>query len=191
MRESTKKGIIGISVAIVASLSGLGVAAVHNAAEEQKWQRICDGTTIVSQCQDADGTRYNKYVYHKAEPEETKKVNHPATPAKTRTVHHDTVYGTRRVRECIKTSISYKSGTCALSRCNDGSYSGSTGRGTCSYHGGVWYKGGPWYEYHDEKYIVTPAWDEVIEVEPAKAAWTETIVIKAAKEAWTEKEVAR
>ena len=48
-----------------------------------------------------------------------------------------------------------------------------------------------WYEYHDEKYLITPAWDETIEVEPAKAAWTETVVVRAAKEAWTEKEVAK
>ena len=37
MKRSTKKGIISIGVAVLASLSGLGVVAIHNATEEQKW----------------------------------------------------------------------------------------------------------------------------------------------------------
>lgn len=162
----------------------------EQAQDETLWQRTCDGTIITDTCQDQDGVRYTKYLLHAAEPEETKQVNHPAEPEKSHTVYHQAIYGTRAIKQCIKTTISYKSGTCALSRCRDGEYSGSTGRGTCSYHGGVWYGGGPWYEQKEERYLITPAWIETVVDVPAKAAWTETIVVKPAQEAWIEKNIA-
>lgn len=119
---------------------------------------ICDGINITQNCQDDSGTAYKTYLQHEAVAETTKQVTHPATPAVTRTVYHPAVTGTRQVRgDCIRTSISYKNGTCALSQCRDGSYSGSTGRGTCSYHGGVARSGGPWYHYTTETYVITPA----------------------------------
>ena len=183
--------LIGV-IASATVLTGVGVGAfaVRN-AEEEKWQRICDGILVTEQCSDKEGNRYVKYIQHAAEPEVTKEVTHPATPAKTHTVTHPAEYGTRQVAVCIKTSIGYKSGTCALSRCRDGEYSGSSGRGTCSYHGGVWYGGGPWYEYVEERYLIREAWAETVVDEPAKDSWTETVVVKVAKDAWTEKKLAK
>lgn len=72
---------------------------------------VCDGTNVTSHCKADDGV-YKTYVYH------------PAVPAKT---HQETV-------------TTYKeevTGYCTL--CNDGTYSPScaTGRGACSWHGGV------------------------------------------------------
>ena len=187
-----KRFLIGIIASVVALVGiGVGTFTVHNIEEERKWQRICDGISVIEQCSDEEGNRYSKYVYHEAEPEVTKEVVHPAVPAKTHVVNHPAEYGTRQVPVCIKTSISYKSGSCALSRCRDGSYSGSTGRGTCSYHGGVWYSGGPWYEYVSEQYLIHEAWTETVIDEPAKEAWMETVVVKAATEAWTEKKMVK
>lgn len=149
---------------------------------------LCDGTHITENCQDNSGIAYRIYRQHEAIAETTKQVTHAAIPAVTRIVHHPAVTGTRQVRgDCIRTSISYKHGTCALSQCRDGSYSGSTGRGTCSYHGGVARSGGPWYQYRTETYIVTPAWNETIVVEPAKPAWTETVIDIPAQPAYLEK----
>lgn len=149
---------------------------------------LCDGVNITKNCQDDTGVAYKTYLQHEAVAETTKQITHPATPAVTRTVQHPAVTGTRQVRgDCIRTSISYKNGTCALSQCQDGSYSGSTGRGTCSYHGGVARSGGPWYHYVTETYIITPAWTETIEVTPAKPAWTETVVDTPAQPAYLEK----
>lgn len=185
------KALIGVVVA-TGVFGGLiaGAVAINKDFEEQQWQRICNGTTITEKCSDEDGNRYSKFVFHKAEPEKTEKIYHAAVAAKTHVVHHPAEYGTRTYRECIKTSISYKSGTCALSQCRDGSYSGSTGRGTCSYHGGVARRGGPWYTTRTETYVKKAAWDEVVVDVPAKEAWTETKVIASAKEAWTEKVLA-
>lgn len=180
---------IVIPVGMVFSL-GAATVGINNANEAALWQRTCDGTTITEKCHDEDGNKYSKYILHEAEPEVTKTIDHPAEPAKTHVVHHPAVYGTRTVAECIKTNISYKNGTCALSQCRDGSYSGSTGRGTCSYHGGVARSGGPWFVYTEEQYLVSAAWDETVIDVPAKEAWTETIIVTPAKEAWTEKVLA-
>ena len=184
---------IFIGIVVGASLFGgliVGTTAINKANEDQKWQRICDGVSITEQCSDSDGNRYSKYILHEAEPEKTKEIYHSAVPAKTHVIHHPTEYGTRTQRECIKTTIGYKNGTCALSRCRDGEYSGSAGRGTCSYHGGVSYSGGPWYTSRTETYVVKEAWDETVIDVPAKEAYTETIVISPAKEAWIEKSLA-
>lgn len=183
---------VGIIIAGVLSLSAVGGSAATVAYfNEQEWSRPCDGVEVTSKCTDDGGVRYSKYVFHAAKPEETKEVLHPAQPAVTHKEHHDAIYGTQRVISgCIRTSIGYKNGTCALSRCRDGEYSGSTGRGTCSYHGGVWYGGGPWYEYRDETYVITPAWDETIVDVPAKDAWTEIVVVSPAVPEYYERVVA-
>jgi len=182
--------IVSSIVAIFGSIFGV-VSLVHH-ADEQKWNRPCDGVTITETCTAVeDGLRYEKYLYHEAEPEVTDEILHPAQPAKTHTEHHDAVYGIRNVNKgCVKTTISYKSGSCALSQCRDGEYSGSAGRGTCSHHGGVLRTGGPWYTYREEAYLVNPAWDETIVDVPAKDAWTETIIVSPAKEAYIEKVLA-
>ncbi|MBR5046493.1 hypothetical protein IKX73_02600 [Candidatus Saccharibacteria bacterium] len=181
----------GIFVAGVLSVAICG-SFVNAYQEKQQWLRPCDGIEVTSNCTGDDGIRYTKFVFHKAESEKTKTITHPAQPAVTHVKHHDAVYGTRRVLVgCIRTNISYKNGTCALSRCRDGKYSGSTGRGTCSYHGGVWYGGGPWYEYRNESYVITPAWDETVVDVPAKKAWTETVVVEPAKQEYYEKIAAK
>lgn len=189
MGSISKKIVLAIASIIMVGVGGISVG-IANSVENAKWERICDGTTITEKCQDEEGNRYSKYIHHGAEPEVTRQVDHPAEPAKTHVVHHPAEYGTRSVVTCIKTSISYKNGTCALSQCRDGSYSGSSGRGTCSYHGGVARSGGPWYEYVEEQYLISQAWDETIIDTPAKDAWTETIIITPAKDAWIEKELA-
>lgn len=71
----------------------------------------CDGTTVTSNCT-LDGINYKTYIYH------------PDVAEKTH----------------IEEVVTYKeevTGYCTL--CNDGTYSPScsTGRGTCSHHGGV------------------------------------------------------
>ena len=183
-----KFAIFAIAGAICATVGG---AAISQAVEDQRWNRTCDGVEITETCKDESGKRYKKYVFHEAEPEKTKEVFHEAEPEKTHIVHHDAVYGTRQVAvDCIRTNIKYKNGTCALSRCRDGMYSGSAGWGACNYHGGVAQSGGPWYTYREERYVITPAWDETIVDVPAKDAWTETVIVSPAKEAWTERVLA-
>ena len=170
--------LVGIVVLVAMVGSGIAIAGAQNAEKTRgdntssnvkttkTETKTCDGTTITSNCV-KDGVKYATYV------------NHPAEPAQTHTVDHPAEMGTRQVQGgCIQTSISYKSGTCALSQCRDGSYSGSTGRGTCSYHGGVARSGGPWYEYHEESYVIKAAWTETVVDVPAKDAWTETVVAK-------------
>lgn len=180
--------IVGIVIgAVIVAGAGLGIVA----AVQPRELPACDGIEVVEACRGEDGSEYAKYLHHDAVPEKTRDINHPYTPAKTRTVIHPAVTGTRQVRgDCVRTSISYKSGTCALSQCRDGSFSGSTGRGTCSYHGGVARSGGPWYTYYTETYTITPAWTETIVEVPAIEAWTETVVIAPAVPAWTEKVLA-
>ncbi len=182
-----KKLLIFLSTgALVATI--LGVAIFTDVANQQKWARTCDGKTVIESCSGEDGIKYKKYLYHAAEAAVTEEVYHPATPARTHTVTHPAVTGTRQVPTgCIRTNIKYKNGTCALSRCRDGMYSGSTGWGACNYHGGVAVSGGPWYTYRTETYIITPAWIETIVDEPAKDAWTETVVKTPAKAEWIEK----
>ena len=177
----------GIIISTIIGLMAVGGPVISVIQNEQQWSRPCDGTEITSTCT-VDGVRYSKYIFHEAVDEQTKEVRHDAVPAITHTVYHEAIYGTRQVvTGCIRTNITYKNGTCALSRCRDGMYSGSTGWGTCNYHGGVWYGGGPWYTYKEEKYIITPAWNETVVDVPAKEAWTETVVVVPAKEAYIEK----
>lgn len=167
-----------ISVIVLLIFVGTGIV---NAIKDNSMQ-ICDGVDITENCKDSDGKKYAKYLNHDATEETTKVVN---VPAVTHEVNHPAIMGTRQVRGgCITTNISYKGGSCALSQCRDGSYSGSTGRGTCSYHGGVARSGGPWYEYTTETYTVKPAWTETVIDTPAT---TKTVVDSLAKPAYTEK----
>ena len=185
---AVKKKLIVI-LSAVTTVAGIGGVATLLAFKELP---TCDGITIISECKDENGIEYTRYLYHAAEPEKSHIEHHPAEPAKTHIVNHPAEYGTRAVTDCIRTSISYKGGSCALSRCRDGSYSGSTGRGTCSYHGGVAYSGGPWYvEVGTETYLISAAWDEIVVDIPAKAAYDETIIDSPAREAYMEKVIAK
>ena len=149
------KIVLGVIGAVVAVGGGLVIANTAMTIP------TCDGTKVTKNCT-KDGQKYSKYVNHAAEPE------------KKHTVYHPPEYGTRIVRDCKRTTIGYKNGTCALSRCRDGEYSGSTGRGTCSYHGGVAERG-PWYEEREEQYLIKDGWTETIIDVPAKKAWTEKV----------------
>lgn len=84
-------------------------SATKDATQEAK--PVCDGTNVTANCA-LDGINYATYIYH------------PAVPEKS---HAETV--TTYSREVT--------GYCTL--CNDDTYSPScaTGRGACSYHGGV------------------------------------------------------
>jgi hypothetical protein len=77
----------------------------------EKVEPICDGTTVTTGCT-LDGISYKTYIYH------------PAIAEKTHT-------------ETVTTYQKEVTGYCTL--CSDGTYSPScaTGRGACSYHGGV------------------------------------------------------
>ena len=180
-------------IAIIFALFGTGGAAtaislsIYN--NEQLWNRKCDGIEVTESCTGDDGLKYKKYLYHEAVEEQTETVHHAEVPAKTHTVHHDAEYGTRTYTVCQQTTISYKRGTCALSQCWDGEYSGSSGRGTCSYHGGVMRRG-PFYTTKTETYLKKQAWDEVIVDVPAKPAYDEKVVVVEAQEAYMEKVLA-
>lgn len=196
MKHTISKILLGI-ISVLTAGAAVGAVGIANQAQtnnsassalQSETLPLCDGVNVTQNCQDDTGTAYETYLQHEAVDEITKEITHPATPAVTRTVQHPAVTGTRQVRgDCIRTTISYKNGTCALSQCRDGSYSGSAGRGTCSYHGGVARSGGPWYNYVTETYVITPAWTETIEVTPAKPAWTETVVVTPAQPAYLEK----
>ncbi len=177
----------------------LASSAVNTAYQNWEWGHKCDGIEITTHCTGDDGERYNKYIFHEALAEDrtivvhhdavaekSHIVHHPATPAKTHTVYHPDEIGVRVIRRCIRTTISYKNGTCARSQCRDGEYSGSSGRGTCSYHGGVLRSGGPWYEYITETYVKKKAWIETVVDVPAKKAWDEKVIDIQAKAAWDE-----
>ncbi len=194
MKPIIRKTLIGIiSVAIAGAAIGFSdnypsqADSPINPAPQSEHLPLCDGINITQNCQDDAGIAYKTYLYHEAVAETTKEITHPATPAVTETIQHPAVTNTRQIRDCIRTSISYKEGTCALSQCNDGSYSGSTGQGTCSHHGGVARSDGPWYTYVTETYVITPAWTETIEITPAKPAWTETVIDTPAQPAYLEK----
>ena len=188
-----KIAIIGTIATFLAIGGGASAVIVNANLEEQKWNRLCDGYEITETCKDENGTKYKKYLYHEAveevrgivhhdaEPEQNHTIHHPAEPARTHTVYHEAQYGTRRVSDgCIRATVGSNRGVCAVSQCRDGEYSASSGRGTCSYHGGVARRGGPWYTYHDEPYIVKEAWTETVVDVPAKEAWDEVIVDKEA-----------
>lgn len=103
----------------------------------------CDGSAVTTNCV-VGGVRYIKYVYH------------PAVPAKTHT-------------ETATTYQEEVTGYCTL--CNDGTYSPScaTGRGACSYHGGV-------AQWNAPRYSSTPEYSTktIIDV-PAQKAYYEKV----------------
>jgi hypothetical protein len=122
-----KKRVVGFLSAGVILLSVIGVMNSNQSSQldtvqtgntstatkntPKKITPICDGTSVISACS-LDGVNYKTYIYH------------PATPEKSHMI----------------TETTYKeevTGYCTL--CNDGTYSPScaTGRGACSYHGGV------------------------------------------------------
>lgn len=178
--------ILGSGSVIANSISNNALTTQNNVSTTP----TCDGTKITENCKGEDNLLYSQYIYHDAVEEVSEEVYHAAIPEKSHKVEHEAVYGMREVRDCVRTSISYKNGSCALSQCRDGSYSGSSGRGTCSYHGGVARSGGPWYTTTTEQYVITPAWTETVIDEPAKAAWTEHVIITPAREAYYEKVLA-
>ena len=107
-----------------------------------KAKPTCDGTAVTNNCT-VDGVAYSTYVYH------------PAVAEKSH----------------LKTVTTYQkqvTGYCTL--CNDGAYSPScaTGRGACSWHGGV-------QEWNAPRYSTVPV------------DTTETVVDAAAQEAYYEK----
>ncbi len=183
----SKAGIIS-GILIATTLGGtMAYGAIRN---EIEWQRECDGFEVVANCT-KDGTRFSKYLYHPEVEQTYKEVWVAEVPAKTHVVHHDAVYKQVPYTTCIKTTISYKGGTCARSRCRDGEYSGSSGRGTCSYHGGVWYSGGPLYHTEYKTELATPAWDETVVDVPAVPAHKEKVIDTYAREAYYEKIIAK
>ena len=101
----------------------------------KKAKPACDGTTVTASCA-IDGINYATYVYH---------------PAVSEKSHAET----------ITTYRQKVTGYCTL--CNDGTYSPScaTGRGACSYHGGVAQWNAPRYsnapEYNTKQVIDAPA----------------------------------
>jgi hypothetical protein len=108
-----------------------------------KAKPICDGTTVTTSCS-VDGINYSTYIYHLAVPEKA---------------HTETV-----------TTYQKKvTGYCTL--CNDGTYSPScaTGRGACSYHGGV-------QEWNAPEYSNAPVYSTNTVVDaPAQAAYYEKV----------------
>ena len=104
-----------------------------------KAKPICDGTSVTTDCT-VEGVNYSTYVYHSAVAEKS---------------HTETV-----------TTYQKKvTGYCTL--CNDGTYSPScaTGRGACSYHGGV-------QEWNAPEYTNSPVYstNTIIDA-PAQAAY--------------------
>ena len=99
---------------------------------------ICDGISVTKDCE-LEGTKYSTYIYH------------PAVEEKS---HMETITTYKKVIV----------GYCTL--CNDGTYSPScsTGRGTCSHHGGVAQWNAPIYrdepQYEQRKVIDSPATPE-------------------------------
>ncbi len=151
------KIISKIGIALV-GLSGIGViSSVNNDTEFIKEEKIesevisetvtCNGLTVTENCE-LNGIKYDKYIYHPAVEEQS---------------HYESnIVGYKQVVV----------GYCTL--CNDGtrSPSCSTGRGTCSHHGGVKEWNAPIYKeeavYEEVKIVDTPAadaWYEIIKSE--------------------------
>lgn len=124
------------------SLSNTASQAEYIAQPTPKEKPICDGTSITSDCS-IDGVNYSTYIYHPAVPEKSHK--------ETITTYEQKI-------------VSY----CTL--CNDGTYSPScaTGRGACSWHGGV-------AQWNAPRYASVPITS------------TKTIIDSPAKEAYYEK----
>ena len=115
-----------------------------NSQTKSKAKPICDGTNVTADCV-VDGVNYSTYVYH------------PAVPEKTHT-------------ETVTTYQRKVTGYCTL--CNDGTYSPScaTGRGACSWHGGVQEWNAPEYEN-----IPVSTTNTIVDA-PAQAAYYEKVV---------------
>jgi len=106
---------------------------------------VCDGKSVTSDCS-LKGVNYQTYIYH------------PAVKKKT---HVETVTSYRKE----------VTGYCTL--CNDGSYSPScaTGRGACSWHGGV-------AEWNAPQYSNVPVYKKKTVVDtPAKKAYYEKVLL--------------
>lgn len=120
------------------------VASQSAASTAKKTPPICDGATITSNCI-AEGVHYRTYIYHAAVPEKS---------------HTETV---TTYREEV-------SGYCTL--CVDGTYSPScaTGRGACSWHGGV-------AQWNAPVYRTVPVYNvkTIIDI-PAQEAYYEKVV---------------
>jgi hypothetical protein len=110
-------------------------ASALKVQDAPKAKPVCDGTIVTTDCA-IGGTNYSSYIYHAAVPEKS---------------HTETV--TTYQKKVI--------GYCTL--CNDGTYSPScaTGRGACSYHGGVQEWNAPEYGnvpvYSTRTVVDTPA----------------------------------
>lgn len=121
--------------------SALSDEALKN---EPEANLVCNGTTITANCE-LNGTEYIKYLYHPAVAE----VSHTET---------------------VTTYEKEASGYCTL--CNDGTYSPScaTGRGACSWHGGVAQWNAPRYitvpRHIQKKVVDSPAKEEYYEKIP-------------------------
>jgi hypothetical protein len=143
-----KRALVGIITAGVLLLGVIGLTSGQSQPSSldttqssstsdtiQKATPVCDGTVVTTNCA-LDNVDYLTYVYH---------------PAVAEVSHNETV--TTYKQEIT----SY----CTL--CNDDTYSPScaTGRGTCSYHGGVQEWNAPRYssvpEYSTKNVIDTPA----------------------------------
>ena len=107
---------------------------------------ICNGKTVTTDCT-VDGVNYTTYVYHDAVAEKS---------------HVETV--TTYQKKVV--------GYCTL--CNDGTYSPScaTGRGACSYHGGV-------QEWNAPEYARVPVYSTNTVVDaPAQEAYYDKLAAK-------------
>ncbi len=126
--------------------SGNTQKVATDAQAEPKAKPICDGTTVTANCT-VDGATYSTYVYHAAVAEKSH--------TQTNTTYEKKV-----------------TGYCTL--CNDGTYSPScaTGRGACSWHGGV-------QEWNAPEYSTVPVYN------------TETIIDAPAQEAYYDKVIAQ
>ena len=151
MNKRALAGVVvgGLILFAIATSGSNGQNSTSNSTQQSKSQTqsiekitpVCDGTSVTSNC-DVEGISYATYVFHAAVAE----VSHTETV---------TTY-TQKV-------VSY----CTL--CNDGTYSPScaTGRGACSYHGGVSQWNAPVYrdvpEYTTKTVIDAPAQAEYYE----------------------------
>lgn len=125
------------------SVDNISSSTAVNTQAKPKAKPICDGTEITTDCS-VDGVDYSTYIYHAAVPEKT---------------HSETV----------TTYQKQITGYCTL--CNDGTYSPScaTGRGACSWHGGV-------QEWNAPEYTNTPLYSTNVVVDaPAQAAYYEKV----------------
>ncbi|HVW23272.1 MAG TPA: hypothetical protein VHB51_02215 [Candidatus Saccharimonadales bacterium] len=119
-------------------------SAERHTQTKPKVKKICDGTTVISDCT-VDGVNYSTYIYHQETPEKTH---------------------TEKTTTYQKKVIGY----CTL--CNDGTYSPTcaTGRGACSYHGGVAEWNAPEYEN------VPVTTNKTVVDSPAEPAYYEKVV---------------